>query len=270
MSFANSWMKKSYRSSTRSLPQLQNRDGSERQGAGESVKDEDLAVCPNSPVHTDVSYEEPTKVGQLFIVGINASEDGLAISSFVHFFTVLCNIKFHGGIPRSFAEALKRVSAPADRDFVYVWQLRSSLVKIIAGDYFGDLQLENKKSIFDIMRLFPAKVKDRVSVDIEEGGEDIARARIEALKIEHEKGIEESEVYLVSVNVLRFWLDHTTMYRKPLSTLWQFWGRGRSKQMLGEAIAFKLCIMHSMTCKAFAEHGRTDRKSLQSYIHVHH
>ena len=225
---------------------------------GENVNDDDH--------HQSHSPDDPNSQGRVLIFGINAAEDYMAIYTFAHLFAAKCNVRFHNGIPSSFVQAMNRISAPEGRDIVYVWRLTSYLSKIIAGDYFNDMQLGSVGSVFDIMEEFPLEVIEKVSFDIEEGAEDAGRTQMKELESEHEKGIEQGEVYLVSVNVLRFWMENTKAVDKPLSTYWKFWAKDVSKQMLGEAIGFKLCIMHSMTCKAFEKDGRTDKKSLQGFI----
>lgn len=220
---------------------------------------------PERDADVDIDGEEaPQGQSRVMLFGVDLAQSRMAISTFAHLLVLIANLTYLESIPVSFSKGVSNISPPIGEDYVFVCKLGVYLSKIIAGDF--KIHLENdQKSIFDIIKQFPLQIVDRYRF----GDETKTESLFNQIKSGYQQAIDTGEVYLVSLNVLKYWLLHVTAYTDPLDTYWKFWIKKYSKQMLGEAIGFKLCLLHGMTYSALRDYGNTSFDTLEAFKTIH-
>lgn len=212
----------------------------------------------------DAAISNPVEVES---VGIEAIREAKSFSTFVHLFVYLTHMLEFRTTPTSFSRGLNDIGPSDDEDIVIVFRLEPYLSSVIAGDY--TIHRAEDDTIFDLMNQFPLKALERVKISTLQGYQESAKVQVEKLVEKHNTDTETGEIFLVSFNVVMFCLGQTAFCIDPLKTFWKYWSPESSKQRLGEAIVFMLCLLDRMTTETLSQHGSTEAKVLQTTSGVH-
>ena len=205
----------------------------------------------------------PNRDGNIFFIyGHSAEATARSVWTARHIFDFLVHWRLNGLHERwRCGEALRGLTKDGN-DALLVLRLRKSLCSVIAGDF--DVKY-NRRRLLLTLAAFPLQL---VSIEELEAGLDKngIKHAYEKVESQHKEDIERGECFLISVAALLFWCRCTTRFPDPKSTFWNIWSKNVSRQVLGEAVCFKLCTLHSLTNKLVHEKGSTKLEAMQSFI----
>ena len=207
--------------------------------------------------------EQNVNTARVELLGTDLINDGKKFSTFLHLGLFVTYKMYYSTTPSGFLQGLSEIFPASDEDDIIIMELNMYLSRVIAGDF--PIKRTEDDSIFDIMGQFPLKAIDKVHFNTLEGSEEAGKQKIKELLEEHNEGIESGKIFFISLNALRYWMEHIQVEADPMDTYWKYWDPDSSKQMLGEAIGFKLCLLHSMTCKAYTNYGTTEKEVLDTF-----
>ena len=217
----------------------------------------------NSPTISCRHKAEPASEPTVYIHGSEVKGDSRAFWTFFHLIDFYLHILLNGEVKWKCGAALKSFEGHG-KDIVFVIELTTNLSSLIAGDYKIPSAWGNIVRMLDV---FPTKLVETVEIPAEIG-EESTRLFFRDLEDKYKEGIENGRIFMISRNALNYWRRFTTPFPDPTSTFWNVWHRDVSRQMLGEAVGFKLCTFHSMTVKAIGEFGCSERQILSKFRSV--